>query len=326
MRLTICTEHWPYRVPFKIARGVASALDTILVSLTDSSGFSGRGEAAGVDYEGETVHTMCSQLESVRPWIHDGLTANDLAQLLPPGGARNALDCALWDLIAKRANVSAWERAGFKNPRAVVTCVTIGIDTIESVRRRAIEYQDWPMLKVKVDGTNPLEVVRAVHEQCPKSSLVVDANQAWNLPLLNALAADMESLGVALIEQPIPREKDDCLADYNGHIRLAADESCSDRRSLAQLSPRYGVINIKLDKCGGLTEGLALARAGIERGFSLMIGCMGGSSLAMAPAMVIGQIAEFVDLDGPLLHSSDRTPCIEYRAGRMSIPNRSIWG
>lgn len=326
MKVEMQTERWPYRTPFRISRGVEDALDVLLVTLRDEYGHHGRGEAAGVDYAGETVITMARQVAALEPALQAGLTRAQLQELLPAGGARNALDCALWDLEAKASGVSVWSRLGIDPPRPVTTCLTLGIDTLAATERAARAAHAMPLLKVKVNATQHLEAVRCVHRACPQASILVDANQAWSVELLNELAPQLHALGVALIEQPLPTVATADLARYRGPIPLAADESCADRSSLGELSRAYRCINIKLDKTGGLTEALALADAARAAGYEIMVGCMAGTSLAMAPGMVLAQRAKFVDLDGPLLHARDRTPGIEYRNGVMQIPPRELWG
>jgi L-Ala-D/L-Glu epimerase len=325
MKLEVSLERWPYRTPFRISRGVEAALDVLLVTLHDERGHAGRGEAAGVDYAGETMQSMQAQLETLTPALESGLSRAELQPLLPAGGARNALDCALWDLEAKATGVPVWTRLALA-PRPVTTCFTLGIDSLDALRGAARAARHMPLLKVKVDARQHLAAVRVVHEECPQAALVVDANQAWSVGLLNELATGLQQLGVVLIEQPVPVAEEDGLRNYRGRIPLAADESVADRRSLDALSSAYHYVNIKLDKSGGLTEALALAQAARERGYGIMAGCMAGTSLAMAPAMVLAQSARFVDLDGPLLHTSDRTPHIEYRGAVMQIPPAELWG
>jgi L-alanine-DL-glutamate epimerase-like enolase superfamily enzyme len=328
MQIRVDTESWDYKVPFRVSRGAESALDVLVVTLTDSQGHAGRGEAAGVDYDGETVPLLCAQLDAVRPAIERGtvLDFSFLATLLPPGGARNAVDCALWDLTAKQRRTTVWQLAGLTNPRRLTTSITLGIDTDEAVAAGARHYADWPLIKVKVDGERHLDAVRLVHAACPAAGLIVDPNQAWSCDLLNRLAPDLQSLGVVLIEQPVPRGEDQSLRGYSGSIRLAADESVADRAGLAAVKDFYQVVNVKLDKTGGLTEALILARDARALGLQVMVGCMAGTSLAMAPGMVVGQLAEFVDLDGPLLHTDDRKHGIEYDRGLMRLPSAALWG
>jgi L-alanine-DL-glutamate epimerase-like enolase superfamily enzyme len=328
MQMHVDTESWAYKVPFRVSRGAESALDVVVVTFTDSHGNVGRGEAAGVDYDGETIPLLCAQIEAVRPVIERGaaLDFDSLAMLLPPGGARNAVDCALWDLTAKQRRTTVWQLAGLPNPRRLTTSITLGIDTDEAVASGARHYADWPLIKVKVDGERHLDTVRLVRSACPAAGLIVDPNQAWSCDLLNRLAPDMKSLGVVLIEQPVPRGEDETLRGYSGPIRLAADESVADRAGLVAVKDLYQVVNVKLDKTGGLTEALALARDARALGLQVMVGCMAGTSLAMAPGMVVGQLAEFVDLDGPLLHAEDRAHGIGYDRGLMRLPSAILWG
>jgi L-alanine-DL-glutamate epimerase-like enolase superfamily enzyme len=326
MSMRVDTESWVYKRPFRVSRGAEVALDVVVVTLTDSDGCAGRGEAAGVDYHGESTALLCAQLDSVRPAIEGGMDFAALAALLPAGGARNAVDCALWDLRAKQRKVTVWELADIPNPRRLTTSITLGIDTDEAVVRGALAHSGWPLIKVKVDGERHLDTVRLVHAACPEAGLIVDPNQAWSCDLLNRLAPEMKSLGVVLIEQPVPCGEDETLRGYSGAIRLAADESVSDRADLAAVRDLYQMINVKLDKTGGLTEALALAREARALGLQVMVGCMAGTSLAMAPGMVVGQLAEFVDLDGPLLHSKDREHGIAYDRGLMNLPLAALWG
>jgi L-Ala-D/L-Glu epimerase len=335
MRMHIDAESWAYKVPFRVSRGAESALDVVLVTLTDADGRVGRGEAAGVDYDGETIALLRAQIEAVRPEIEQGIGADggraalnftSLATLLPAGGARNAVDCALWDLTAKQRRTSAWQLAGMADPRPLTTSMTLGIDTDDAVTAGARRYAGWPLIKVKVDGERHVDAIRLVRAACPAAGLIVDPNQAWSCDLLNRLVPELKSLGVVLIEQPVPRGEDETLRGYRGSIRLAADESVADRAGLAAVKDLYQVVNVKLDKTGGLTEALALARDARALGLQVMVGCMAGTSLAMAPGMVVGQMAEFVDLDGPLLHSEDREHGIAYDRGLMRLPSPQLWG
>jgi len=326
VKLRIDAESWAYKVPFRVSRGAEAALDVIVVTLNDLQGHIGRGEAAGVDYHGETMTSMRAQLEAVRPKLECGIDFEGLAALLPPGGARNAVDCALWDLIAKQRCTPVWELAGVANPRRLTSSITLGIDTDAAVAAGARRYAEWPLIKVKVDGKRHLDAVRLVRAACPSAGIIVDPNQAWDCDLLNRLAPELKSLGVVLIEQPVPHGEDATLRGYTGKVRLAADESVDDRAGLETVKDWYQVVNVKLDKTGGLTEALALARHARTLGLQAMVGCMAGTSLAMAPGMVVGQLAEFVDLDGPLLHAEDREHGIQYDRGLMQLPSSDLWG
>ena len=326
VKLRIDAESWVYKVPFRVSRGAEAALDVIVVTLTDSQGHIGRGEAAGVDYHGETIASMREQVEAVRSRLEREIGFEDLQALLPPGGARNAVDCALWDLIAKQRRTTAWELAGVASPRRLTSSITLGIDTDAAITAGARRYAEWPLIKVKVDAKRHLDAVRLVRAACPAAGIIVDPNQAWDCDLLNRLAPELKSLGVVLIEQPLPCGEDGELRGYRGEVRLAADESVDDRASLGSIKGLYQMVNVKLDKTGGLTEALALARDARALGLEVMVGCMAGTSLAMAPGMVVGQLAQFVDLDGPLLHTEDRGHGIQYDRGLMQLASSELWG
>jgi L-alanine-DL-glutamate epimerase-like enolase superfamily enzyme len=319
-------EHWEMLEPFEIAREVITNQAVLLLSLSDGQGHSGRAEAAGVDYDGETPGSMAAQLASVAPHLHDHLTATEIRSLLPAGGARNALDSALWDLRAKQTGVPVWKAAGLPPLKPVTTAFTLGLGDEASTRRKAREARHYPLLKLKVDAQRHLDVVRWVREEHPKARIVVDANQAWSLALLKDLLPELARAGVELVEQPLARGRDAELDGLVSPIPLAADESCTDRNSLAGLLGRYQFINIKLDKCGGLTEGLALADEATRLGLGLMVGNMCGTSLAMAPAFLLAQRCRYVDLDGPLLQKLDRATPMAYHQGVIQPPQAALWG
>jgi L-Ala-D/L-Glu epimerase len=319
-------QSWELREPFATARDCLTHVQVLQVELTGRGGARGRAEAAGVDYDGETPAGMAVQLADIRARLHDDLTGKELLDLLPSGGARNALDCALWDLRAKESGVAAAATAGIEVLHAVTTAFTIGLGSESDTRRRARAAQPYPILKLKLDADRHLDIVRIVREERPAARLLVDANQSWSRPLLERLSSKLQALGVELIEQPVAREDDESLDGFAAGVPLAADESCTDRRSLEALVGRYHYLNIKLDKCGGLTEALALRTEALRRGFGLMIGNMCGSSLAMAPAFLIAQQCRYVDLDGPLLQRLDCSPAIRFEHGLMHPPGRELWG
>ena len=326
LRLRISEERWPLQEPFEIAGQVMIELPLLLVELTDRDGWVGRGEAAGVDYDGETPGSMRRQIESVASQLHAATTSADLAALLPRGGARNALDCAWWDLQAKRSGVPAWISAGLQPMRPLLTACTIGLGSLCDIRRRARSLSSVPLIKVKVDGSRHVDWIRVVREEAPLARLVVDANQSWTRALIEDLMPELLALGVEFIEQPVMRGQDDALDGLRSPIPIVADESCTDRSSLPALVNRYQGINIKLDKAGGLTEALALAREARTLGFDVMVGNMCGTSLGMAPAFLVAQLARWVDLDGPLLQREDRPDAMRYANGTVQPPAASLWG
>lgn len=316
---------WPYVSPFRISYQVSSVAETVQVQLTEGE-FVGRGEALGVSYRGETIASMLAQLESVRATLLRGISRSELAKLLPAGGARCALDCALWDLEAKRSGKRAWELAGLASIKAITSDYTLSLDSPKNMAQAAAAARQYTMLKLKLSGEGDLERVRAVRAARPDAELTVDANQAWNERQLRDFTPKLAELGVRLIEQPLPAGADDALLGVESLVPICADESCQTTESLANLVGKYQYVNIKLDKTGGLTEALHLARAAERQGFRLMVGCMAGSSLSMAPAFIVGQLCDFVDLDGPLLASTDIAHPIRYEGGRMSAPERVLWG
>ncbi|MFO1393372.1 MAG: N-acetyl-D-Glu racemase DgcA [Steroidobacteraceae bacterium] len=325
MKLSMHTESWAVNRPFRITGRVWNSFDSIVVAL-ERDGAIGRGEAHGVFYCNETVASMSAQVEAVSQRIEAGIDRNDLLSLLPPGGARNAVDCALWDLETKTTNRSIWELSGV-TVRALETVYTIGIEaTPEEMAAHAAAAAQRPLLKIKLDGVQPLERMRAIRRARPDARLVVDANQGWTFELLRTLAPAFADLDVQMIEQPLPRGADSALEHYRSPVPLCADESCLHVGELDKASRRYQLVNIKLDKTGGLTHALELARATRERGMGLMVGSMGGSSLAMAPAFVIGCVSDFADIDGPLLLKWDRLPGIVYDGGLVQPFGSEIWG
>lgn len=324
-KLSLHSHSWKLKEPFVIARGTQLTSEAAVVELGDGDHV-GRGEAAGVLYRGETPDTIRREIEAVRGAIEAGAGRENLLKLLPAGGARNALDCALWDLEAKQTGVRAWQRAGLERGGSVTTAVTIGIRSLAAYERAARGLADHPWIKVKVDQSNPVEAVRAVRNAAPSARLVVDVNQAWSVADLKHYGPAMADLKVDLLEQPVAAGPDDALLGLKYPVPICADESVNTIDDLPRLVGRYQFINIKLDKTGGLTEALRLARAARALGLRLMSGCMCGSSLAMAPAMVLGQLCEVNDLDGPLLQSEDWPGGIVYGGGVMQPPWPAFWG
>ncbi|HEY1076142.1 MAG TPA: enolase C-terminal domain-like protein, partial [Fontimonas sp.] len=270
--------------------------------------------------------TLLRDIEGVRAAIEAGASREDLLTLLPAGGARNALDGALWDLEARRTGVRVWQRAGLARGDAITTAITIGIRGVAEYEKAALALADHPWIKIKVDSTEPLAAVRAVRRVAPRARLVVDANQAWTVDDVQRLMPELLALGVDLLEQPVKVGHDDGLQGYASPIPICADESINTAADLPGLVGRYSFINIKLDKTGGLTTALELARAAQKLGLRLMSGCMCGGSLAMAPAMVLGQLCEINDLDGPMLQVGDWDGGIVYERGVMTPPWPAFWG
>lgn len=326
MKLEAFQVSWPLKVPFTISRDSSFEVPCIQVRLTDSLGHAGRGEAVGVDYAGETPASMLAEIEAIRPRIEVGVSRDQLQTLLPAGGARNALDCALWDIEAKQRRESVWHLAGLPSPKARPTAFTFGIMSDSDLRDAARAHTNFQLLKVKTDLARGLDPVRIVHEVVPNARLIVDPNASWGESELQCYASQFAGLNVALLEQPVAPQRDEVLRGMHLPVPVAADEAFDDRSSLVDLAGKYQVLNIKLDKTGGLTEALACARAGQAQGFRLMIGCMVGSSLSMAPGTLIAQLCEFVDLDGPLLQAADCDHPISYSDGMIGVPLPQLWG
>ena len=324
MNLQLSIEAWPLRAPFRITGSIMTCLNVVAVTLRQNE-FEGRGEAAGVDYLGETVETMVKQIEAARSSIELGIQRDALREILPPGGARNAIDCALWDLEAKRSGKPVWQSAGLTEPRPLVTTHTLGADAPAAMAAAAIAAPARA-IKLKLTGEpEDAQRVRAVREVRSDVWLAVDANQGFSHSHFMQLMPTLIGARVALVEQPFPIGQEPALAALNSSIPIAADESAQGVKDLANLVGRFNVINIKLDKCGGLTEALLMAREARHLGFDLMVGNMVGTSLAMAPAYLIGQLCRFVDLDGPLFLREDRPVTATYTQGSIRC-DAGIWG
>ncbi len=326
MKLTVAHESWPIAGKFTISRGSRTTSEVIVVTVEDD-GAVGRGEGLPYPRYDETVAGAIAAIEAARPAIEAGIVRAEIASLVAPRAARNALDCALWDLEAKRSGTPVWRLAGLEEPCPLTTAYTLSLDTPEAMGAAAAKAAGRPLLKLKLGGPEDAARLRAVRQAAPEARLIVDANEGWNpadLPHLLAVAAH---LGVELVEQPLPAGNDGALRHLKDRpVPICADEAAHDVAGLDQLVGKYDAINIKLDKTGGLTGALALARAAQDKGFVLMTGCMVATSLAMAPAMLIGQLSQVVDLDGPLLLARDRTPGIAYDGSLMYPPPRELWG
>lgn len=325
MKFSAHIEVWPLKAPFRISGKEWLTADALVVELS-GDGCIGRGEAQGVYYLDETPESMLGQVQAISDRLRAGVTREELLELLPSGGARNAVDCALWDWEAKRSGQTVWELLGIE-PKPVTTVFTIGLEeTPEAMAEKARRAADCPILKVKLARDRPVERLRAIREARPDAVIVVDANQAWTIAMLEEVVEGANDLSVAMIEQPLPRGEDRFPDDFSSPVPIAADESCLDTAEFADLSKHYSILNIKLDKCGGLTEALRLADAAKSAGLELMVGNMVGTSLAMAPGFVIAQMCRFVDLDGPLLLRDDRPNGIHYQCGLVKPFGPELWG
>lgn len=324
-RLIVRKESWPIRGSFVISRGAKSVAEVVLVELRDGR-HRGRGECVPYPRYGESVAGVMAQIEGLRSELEADLSRDQLQRALPPGAARNALDCALWDLEAKGAGRRVWELAGLAAPAPLVTAFTLSLDSPEAMASAARAQAARPLLKLKLGGEKDLERVRAVRQAVPEARLIVDANEAWTPETLARLMPEMAALGVELIEQPLAAGQDQALVELERPVPVCADESCHDLESVEALVGKYDYLNIKLDKCGGLTEALRLMEAARTMGFGLMMGCMVGTSLAMAPATVAGAAAAFVDLDGPLLLDRDRRPGLSFAGSTIEPPAAALWG
>jgi len=311
--------------PFRIARGVKTAADVVTVVVRQGA-VTGRGEGVPYPRYGETIADSLAQIAGVAAPIEAGASRADLASLLPPGAARNAVDCALWDLEARLAGTSVATLAGVAAPAPVASAITIAIDTPDAMSAAAARASHVPLLKVKVDRADAAIQIAAVRAAAPAPRLIVDPNESWTIAELERWQDLLIEQRVDLLEQPLPAGEDGALAQFKSRVPLCADESLHTRADLDALAERYQYVNIKLDKAGGLTEALALADAARARGFGLMAGCMVCSSLGIAPALLLAGDAAFVDLDGPLWLVEDRPGGVVDRDGVLGPPAQGFWG
>jgi L-alanine-DL-glutamate epimerase-like enolase superfamily enzyme len=327
MRLQATAECWPIRGAFRIARGAKTEARVIVTTIHDRDNV-GRGECVPYARYGETAENVLAQIETLRREVENGLTREALQQRLPAGAARNALDCALIDLEAKRSSVRAHQILGLPAPLLVRTAYTLSLDTADAMGAAAAEAvsRGYGLLKLKIAGEGDLERLQEVRRNAPRARLIVDANEGWTRDDLIRLTPRFAELGVALIEQPMKADDDDALIGFESPVPLCADESCHTRADLPRVKSRYSHINVKLDKAGGLTEAAALVRDAQAMGLRLMVGCMVATSLSMAPACLLAGMADFVDLDGPLLLARDREPSLAYRGDILSPPSPELWG
>ncbi|MBE7249414.1 MAG: dipeptide epimerase [Actinomycetospora chiangmaiensis] len=323
--LSLAVERFPIAGAFTISRGSRTEIAVVVATITDGT-VTGRGECVPYPRYGESIESVSALIQGQAEAVAAGITRAELRDRIPAGAARNALDCALFDWEAKSQGRRAWEIAGLPAPQPVTTAYTLSLGTPESMGEAARAASSRPLLKVKLGGDGDPERIAAVRAGAPQSRLIVDANEAWRPANLEANLAACLAAGVALIEQPLPADDDELLAQIPHPVPVCADESLHDRAGLDRLAGRYEAINIKLDKTGGLTEAVMLAHEARARGLTVMIGCMLGTSLGMAPATLLSHHAEFVDLDGPLLLARDREKPLRYDGSTVFPPEPDLWG
>ena len=323
--LSLAADRFPIAGAFTISRGSKIEAEVLTCTLAES-GHIGRGECVPYRRYGETMESVAEAIETVRTAIEAGASRNDLLRLMPPGAARNAVDCALWELEAKVSGMPVVERLGLFPPRPLTTAYTISLGDPETMAAQARAAAHRPLLKVKVGSEDDISRMRAVAAAAPESLIILDANEGWTADNIGRHLAAAAELGVALVEQPLPAGRDRLLREIARPVPVCADESLHTAEHLPQLVGLYDAVNIKLDKTGGLTAALALRERARELGFRVMVGCMVGTSLAMAPAVLLAQGADFVDLDGPLLLARDREPGLRYEGSLVFPPERALWG
>ncbi len=323
--LSVRIERWPIAGAFTISRGAKTQATVVVAELSDGL-HRGRGECVPYARYDETVEGVAQAIAAIGTDIARGLDHTALQQAMPPGAARNAIDCAFWDLAAKGAGQPVHELAGLPPPKPLVTAYTISLASPEEMAAAAAKAAERTLLKVKLGGAGDPQRIAAVRRAAPRSELIVDANEGWTPDDLAENLAACAAAGVTLIEQPLPADHDEMLARIERPLPICADESVHDRASLAALVGRYDAVNIKLDKAGGLTEALAMAAQAQRLGFDFMVGCMVATSLAMAPAMLVAQRARLVDLDGPLLLARDRPDGLRYEGSLVHPPAPALWG
>ncbi|MGO6672376.1 N-acetyl-D-Glu racemase DgcA [Rhizobium leguminosarum] len=323
--LDIQMNSFPIAGTFTISRGAKTEAEVITCTLIEE-GARGLGECVPYRRYGETMESVFAQIEAARPLIEAGISRRDLLSAMPPGAARNAVDCALWDLEAKQTGDSVAARLGIAAPQPLTTAYTISLGEPEVMAAQAREHAGRTLLKVKVGTGDDESRIRAVRAAAPDAEIILDANEGWPEAVLERHLHIAAQAGIALVEQPLPAGRDGLLAEIRRPLLVCADESVHHTGDLASLADRYDAINIKLDKTGGLTEALSMKAEAERLGFSIMIGCMVGTSLAMAPAVLLAQNADFVDLDGPLLLARDREPGLRYAASLVFPPESTLWG
>jgi L-alanine-DL-glutamate epimerase-like enolase superfamily enzyme len=324
-RLIARIETWPLATAFRISPGRRNTTEVVVAEIVDGE-FRGRGEGVPYPSYGETAKSVLAAIRAVTAAVASGFDRRELQLAMKPGAARNALDAAFWDLEAKRAGTRVAALAGLGFPQPVTTAYALGLDTVERMAAAAAAHKDRPLLKLRLTGTDDLNRVRAVREAAPDARLIADANEGWSLRDYARISPELARLGVELIEQPLSAIADAAIGGIPHPVKVCADEACCTRVDLDRLVGRYDAINIKLDKTGGLTEALALAEAAAARGFAIMVGGMTGTSLGAAPATLVAQKAQFVDLGGPALLAQDREPGLRYDGGVVEPPSPELWG
>ncbi len=325
LKLNVSIENWPIAGAFTISRGAKREARVVIATLADGR-YRGRGECVPYTRYGETVESVKEAVLSMSDALEHGMTRNQLLNTMPPGAARNAIDCALWDYESKAQDTSAAALAGLNKLSAKTTAYTISLADPDVMAVNAANAANYPVLKLKLGGDGDAERLHAVREAVPTACLIADANEAWKPQMFETLMTAALGAKIELIEQPLPVKDDALLAEISRDIPICADESAHHRADLPQIARRYDVVNIKLDKAGGLTEALALAEEARALGLKIMVGCMVATSLSMAPAMILAQHADWVDLDGPLLLSKDREPGLRYQGAMITPPERELWG
>ncbi|RWM07083.1 MAG: dipeptide epimerase [Mesorhizobium sp.] len=323
--ISVEAERFPIAGTFTISRGSKTEAEVITVTIGES-GYVGRGECVPYKRYGETMEGVRAAIEAMRGRIEGGIDRTALLAAMPAGAARNAIDCALWDLEAKLSGSPVADAIGAASPKALETAYTLSLGAPEAMAAQASANASRPLLKVKIGGDDDLARIRAVTEAAPQSRIILDANEGWTDDNIEANLAFAAQCGIGLIEQPLPAGRDGILHEIAHPVPICADESVHEAKDLDSLVGLYDAVNIKLDKSGGLTEALKLRERAQELGFGIMVGCMVGTSLAMAPAVLLAQGADFVDLDGPLLLARDRDPGLVYRGSLVSPPDRALWG
>lgn len=321
--LDVRAEAWPIHGRFVISRGAKTEAQVVVVRLDDGMG---QGECVPYPRYGETIDSVMAQIAAAAPEVRTGADRERLAELMPPGAARNAIDCALWDLAAKRSGIRAWQAAGLARLDPVTTAFTLSLDSPQNMAAAARENADRPILKLKIGGADDLDRLAAVRAAAPAARLIVDANEALTIDDLERIVGEFSKLGVEMVEQPLPVDEDGALEGFVSPIPLCADESLHSRAELARCARRYSVVNIKLDKTGGLTEALALKSEARRLGLKILVGCMVSTSLSIAPAMLLAQDADWADLDGAILLDRDREPCLKARGSVIEPPSPALWG